>query len=125
MKALRILLLAAVFAGFAGQAFAETYPGPHEAGPGIYKQVFDNEQVRVSEVTFEQGVTIPMHHHSYGHSLYILEGGQLTITYPDGTSAVVDAKAGDVMLRGVEDHSAKNTGSTTVRVLVTEVKSAV
>jgi beta-alanine degradation protein BauB len=105
-------------------AFAAEYPGPHEAGPNIYRLISENDEVRVSEIKFGPGETIPMHHHSYGHSLYVVEGGQLTITKPDGTSAVVDAKAGDVMWMGVEDHSAVNTGTSTVRIIITEVKSS-
>ncbi len=126
---LMVVLLMAASAGFAeeavvSQASGSAYPGPHEAGPSIYTKIFENDAVRVSEIKFNPGDQIPMHHHSYGHSLYILEGGQLTITAPDGKATVLDATAGQVMWMGVEDHSAKNTGTTTVRVLITEVKSS-
>ena len=123
MKALQILVLAFVCSVSTAWA-AETYPGPHEAGPNIYHKIFENDEVRVSEVTFKAGESIPMHHHSYGHCLYVLEAGQLTISHPDGTSVVMDAKAGDVMWMGTEDHAAQNTGTTTVKVLVTEVKKS-
>ena len=121
----RIISLIVVGLAMVSAAVAEeAYPGPHEAGPNIYHLLSDNEHVRVSEIKFNPGDSIPMHHHSYGHSLYILEGGQLTISKPDGSSSVVDAKAGDVMWMGIEDHSAVNTGTTTLRAVITEVKSA-
>lgn len=124
MKYLRFAVLAFSLLT-ASSAFAETYPGPHEAGPDVYKLVSENDQVRVSVATFVPGQKIAMHHHSYGHSLYILEAGQLTISKPDGSSQVLNANVGDVMWMGIEDHSAQNTGTTTVKVLITEVKSAV
>lgn len=108
----------------AGLTFAEgkTYPGPQEAAPNVYKQLFDNEQVRVSEIKFNPGDKAPMHTHPYPHVVYILEGGQLTLTRPDGTSSVLDAKAGETMWMGAETHEAVNTGATVVRATITEIK---
>lgn len=120
----RVISMFLIGLALSATAFAADYPGPHEAGPNIYRLISDNDQVRVSEIKFNVGDSIPMHHHSYGHSLYIVEAGQLTISKPDGSSTVVAAKVGDVMWMGVEDHAAANTGSTVVRVIITEVKSA-
>ena len=105
-------------------AFAEekVYPGPQEGAPNIYKQVFDNDRVRVSEIKFNPSDKAPMHTHPYPHVIYVIEGGQLTITHPDGTSGVVEAKAGDVLWMGAETHKAENTGTTTLRATVTEIK---
>ncbi len=121
-RIVRVLIVAVALAGAGRIASAADYPGPHEAGPTIYTKVFENERIRVSVIKFEPGESIPMHHHSYDHELYILEAGQLTITKPDGTVSVVDAKVGDVMFMGMEDHEAKNTGPTTFRAVVTEIK---
>ena len=116
-----VVLLAAFFSS---QAFAEEkiYPGPQEAAPNVYKQVLDNEKVRVSEITFEPGAKAAMHTHPWPHVVYILEGGELTLTHPDGTSTVAAAKTGDVLWFPAETHEAVNTGKTTVRGTVTEIK---
>ena len=105
-------------------AFAEekTYPGPQEGAPNIYKQLFDNERVRVSEIKFNSGEKAAMHTHSYPHVVYLIEGGQLTLTHTDGTSSVANAKAGDVLWMPAETHEAVNTGTTVVRGTVTELK---
>ena len=105
-------------------AYAEekTYPGPQEGAPNVYKQVFDNDRVRVSEITFEPGAKAAMHTHPYVHVVYILEGGELTITHLDGKPTVVTAKAGDVFWFPAETHEAVNTGKTVVRGTVTEIK---
>ena len=100
----------------------KTYPGPQEGAPNVYKQLFDNDRVRVSEIRFEHGAKAAMHTHPYGHVVYILEGGELTITHPDGTSAVATAKAGDVLWFPAETHEAVNTGQSVVRGTVTEIK---
>ena len=107
-----------------GSAFAEEkiYPSPQEGAPNIYKQLFDNDRVRVSEIKFNPGDKAAMHTHPYPHVVYILEGGQLTITHPDGTSAVVDAKTGDVLWMDPETHEAVNTGTAVLRGTVTEIK---
>ncbi len=120
---------ASIFAGIfmlcsvsAFSAETKTYPGPQEGAPNVYKQLFDNERVRVSEIKFGLGEKAAMHTHPYPHAVYIIEGGELTITHLDGTSAVVKAKAGDVLWMGAETHEAVNTGTTVVRGTVTEIK---
>jgi len=106
----------------AGEAETISYPGPQEAAPNVYKQLFDNEKVRVSEITFKPGDKAPMHTHPWPHAVYVLEAGQLTITKPDGTATVVDAKVGDVMWMAAETHEAVNTGTTQFKATITEVK---
>lgn len=121
----RLTLMTALILIFCvGLTFAEeqTYPGPQEAAPNVYKQLLDNAQVRVSEIKFNPGDKAPMHTHPYPHVVYILEGGQLTLTRPDGTSSVLDAKAGETMWLGTEAHEAVNTGATVFRATVTEIK---
>ncbi len=101
---------------------AQTYPSPQEAAPTVYKQLFDNDRVRVSEIQFEVGEKAPMHSHPYPHVIYVLEGGELTITPLGGAPVVAKANAGDVLYMGVETHEAVNTGTTVFRATVTEIK---
>ncbi len=113
-----------VFVLCAGIASAEeTYPGPHEAGPSIYSQLFDNERTRVSEIKFAPADKIAMHTHAYDHLVYVLEAGQLTLSSPDGKTSVVDGTVGQVMWLAKETHAAENTGQTTFRALVVELKA--
>ena len=117
--ALGLFVLSVVVPAFAEE---KTYPGPQEGAPNVYKQVFDNDRVRVSEIKFEPGAKAAMHTHPYVHVVYILEGGELTVTHPDGTSTVATVKAGDVLWFPAETHEAVNTGKTVVRGTVTELK---
>ena len=120
----RILLALAFVTVCAGwvQAEEKIYPGPQEGAPNVYHQIFDNEKVRISEITFKPGEKAAMHTHAYPHAVYVLEGGTLTITKSDGTSTVVTGKPGDVFWMGPETHEAVNTGATVFRATVTEVK---
>ena len=123
MKRLVSIVAMTVLLG-SGFTFAKekTYPTPQEGAPNVYKQLFDNERVRVSEIKFNVGEKAAMHTHPYPHVVYVIEGGQLTLSHPDGTSSVVNAKAGDVIWMGTETHEAVNTGTTVVRGTVTEIK---
>lgn len=111
-----LLLIAATF--MARFSFAAD---PLEVAPDMYKLVYENDRVRVMQVTFEVGQAIPEHSHP-DHFVYVLEGGSLKITKADGTVADAEVKAGDVIWIDAETHSAVNTGTSAVRLLVTELK---
>jgi beta-alanine degradation protein BauB len=95
---------------------------PLTVAPDMYSLVFENERVRVMQVVFKAGQSIKKHTHSNDHFVYVLEGGQLTITKADGSSSVADLKTGQVVWIPAETHSAKNTGTTQVKLLVNELK---
>lgn len=116
------LMMVAMVALTVGAFAEETYPGPHEAGPNIYSKQFENDRVCVSEIKFNPGDKIAMHTHIYDHFVYVLEPGQLTLSYPDGKTSVVNGTAGQVLWIVKESHAAKNTGTTVFRALVVELK---
>ncbi len=106
----------------ASMVSAETYPDPLEAGPDIYKKVFENEKVRVSEIRFNPGDEITMHTHSFDHFIYVLDAGKLVLSYPDGKTVELQGAAGQVIWVPKESHSAKNTGDRVFRALIVELK---
>lgn len=94
---------------------------PLEVGPDIYKKVFENDRVRVSDITFKVGDKIAMHSHP-DHFVYVLEDGKLTLSYPDGTSKDFVGKKGEVVWIPAESHSAVNASDTEFKALVVELK---
>jgi quercetin dioxygenase-like cupin family protein len=104
--------------GFAGIASAAD---PLEVAPDMYKKDFENDRVRVMTVTFAPGQSIPEHSHP-DHFAYVLQTGTLKITKPTGEVTEVTPKVGDVIWSPAETHSAVNTGSTPVKLLVVELK---
>lgn len=117
-KKIMALMLFLVVAFMTRIAFAAD---PLEVAPEMYKLKFENERVRVMEVTFQPGEKIAEHSHP-DHFVVVEEGGQLQISHPDGSVMDADLKVGDVIWIDAESHWAANTGTTTVRLLVTELK---
>ncbi len=94
---------------------------PLGGAPDMYKLKFENERVRVMEVTFAPGASIAMHSHP-DHFVHVASGGKLTLSYSDGTSKEIDAKTGDILWLNAESHAAVNHGDTEVKLLVVELK---
>jgi quercetin dioxygenase-like cupin family protein len=95
---------------------------PVKAASNVYKKVLlDNDQVRVLQVEFAPGGVAPWHWHP-NHVIYALTGGKLEITDKDKPATVLDIKAGDTMYLPAVTHMAKNIGTTTVKLVVTELK---
>ncbi len=90
--------------------------------PTIYKVLVENERVRVLDVNVKPGETVPFHSHP-DYSIYVVEGGTgRFFSAPGDTGVAVELKAGAAMWHDAETHSVKNTGKTTVHVVVTELK---
>ena len=97
---------------------------PVKAAPNVYKNVLlDNEMIRVIEIQFAPGETAAWHQH-LSHVIYALTDGKLEITDKDKPPVIVDIKAGTAMYMPAVTHMAKNIGTTTVKLVVTELKPA-
>lgn len=130
----KYFLLLAVMVGLASASFAADKAkvkavvppasmDPLMVAPDMYKKVFENDRVRVMEVTFQPGQKIAPHTHP-DHFVYVLSGGQLTISKADGTSSIADVTPGQVIWINAETHWAVNTGSSIAKLLVTELNEA-
>lgn len=104
-----------------GLASAANAQDPLAVAPHMYKKLFENERVRVMQVTFNPGDSILSHSHP-DHHVYAASGGILKISKPDGTSADADIKTGDVLFIPAETHWAKNVGTTPIKLIVNELK---
>jgi quercetin dioxygenase-like cupin family protein len=98
---------------------------PMTAAGNVYKKVLlDNDKVRVLQVEFAPGDVAPWHQHP-DHVVYALTDGKLEITDKGKPASVLEIKAGDTMYLTATTHMAKNIGTGTVKLVVTELKSAV
>ena len=93
---------------------------PLEVAPDMYKKHFENDRVRVAEVTFQPGQEIAVHSHP-DHVAYLLSGGKLSVT-TNGKAEDIEVKTGDVVWFDAVTHEATNVGTTEVRILVIELK---
>jgi len=110
--------LAVAFLLAATAAFAQD---PVKAAPEAFKERLNNDHVRVLEYTSKPGQKEAMHSHP-AVLLYVIQGGKLKSTAPDGTSKVIDYKTGDVIWRDAVTHSGENVGTTEMKSLLIEVK---
>lgn len=97
-------------------------PDAPTAGPDIYKMVFENDKVRVFEVTFAPGAKIAMHQHP-DHAIYALTAGTLKITPEGGEAKDMTVKAGDAGFFPGESHAAENATDKEIKVALVELKA--
>ncbi|MDT8321779.1 MAG: cupin domain-containing protein [Xanthomonadales bacterium] len=121
---MRILLALILVSLAASTPAAEQSIDPVRVSPDMYSVLLENEHVRVVEYRIEPGQKEPWHTHP-AKAMYVIEGGRLKITLPDGTSFVADEEAGKAHWMGaVGRHYGENVGDTTVRIVMVEVKAA-
>lgn len=93
------------------------------ASPANFKLLLENEHVRVLEYTLKPGEKDQWHTHP-AKSSYVVSGGQLTVHLENGDSILADEKTGTALwMDHVGKHYVQNTGNTTVKIILTEIKS--
>jgi quercetin dioxygenase-like cupin family protein len=68
------------------------------------KVLAEDDKVRVLHFTPTKGDKTPVHSHPET-VLYVIKGGKIRTTLPDGTSTVVELKSGQASLRASVTHS--------------------
>ncbi len=89
--------------------------------PKHYTVVFENERVRVLRVQYEPGEESVMHAHPANVAVF-LSDGHTTFTLPGGKTSVANMKAGQVQWSGAEQHMPDNTGTTSVSLILVELR---
>lgn len=88
----------------------------------IKKVLVDTTLITAAEITLEPGQKTDVHTHP-AHFLYALTGGQLTVTMTNGKTEVIDLTPGFSGFSSPEGpHSTQNTGKTTVKFIIVELK---
>ena len=90
---------------------------------GQVKPLLDNDQVRIYETTIKVGEKTPEHSHPADEATYVLSGGKIKLTLPNGTTRTEERKTGEVRWRSApETHVAENVGDTELRFLIIQLK---
>lgn len=89
--------------------------------PEVHTVVFENDMVRLLEVSVKPGASVPMHTNPENIN-YILQGGTLRLVEPDGTAVDVQLAERQVIPAPVGRHAVENVGPTLVRTLCIELK---
>ncbi len=83
----------------------------------------DNARVRVLEASLAPGEKENMHSHP-AYVFYVIEGGKIRNHAADGKTSETTLNAGDVVYREPLTHWAENIGTTTIRLVLVELKDA-
>jgi len=114
----------AVLAAAAANGQQPAQIDPVAVSPDRFTVLLDNPQVRVVEYTLRPGERDQWHTHPAKVS-YVVSGGQLRIHLADGTSFLSEEAQGTaVWMDALPRHYAENVGKTDVKIVLTEVKSA-
>src|SRR5919199_4739280 len=93
---------------------------PVEVAPDIYQVALENDRVRVLSINQKPGQTSPEHWHP-AFVLYIVNGGRVKFSYPDGESEELDVQAGQAIWGDEVADAVENTGNTEVHAVCVEV----
>ena len=88
--------------------------------------LFENERIRVWDITLEPGESLPLHRHRTTYFYRCEAGGTVRVGLPDGSAEVYESPRDDVHFHeiGPDDlvvHDLANVGETTVRFTTVEL----
>ena len=81
----------------------------------------DNAQVRVLQAVLPPGAQEKPHSHP-ASVFYVIEGGKVRNHLPEGKVAETELVAGQTTYRDATTHWAENVGTTTIRLVIVELK---
>lgn len=91
--------------------------------PDLHTVIYEDDKMRLLKVTVPSGATADMHWHPHNVN-YVLAGGTLEFTKPDGSAVSVDLSEGQVTSATTDIfHAVKNTGDKTVGTIQVELKN--
>ncbi len=88
-------------------------------GPSI-KKLADSLGIKLFITTLKPGDTATLHSHP-DHAVYVLEGGEIAVSFQGGPRTIMKLQKGAGFVSGPLSDAAKNTGKTTVKLLIAHV----
>lgn len=104
--------------------FSSTFAGAQDVAVVNAKTIkvkLDNNRVRVLEAVLQPGDKEQMHSHP-ASVVYVLAGGKVRNHSADGKISEIEYAAGDTLYRSPITHWAENIGSTTIHLVLVELK---
>ena len=93
------------------------------ASAALRQKLLENEQVLVVETSYPVGSSVPTHTHRYPHVIYVINGGTVQTTAPDGTVGTVELGPRETLWAEAGAHATLNIGATPVRIVEIEIKT--
>jgi beta-alanine degradation protein BauB len=111
-------ILAFVFLFIAAIAVAQDVA---VVNPKTTRVTLENNRVRVIEARLEPGQKEQMHSHP-ASVVYVIAGGKVRNHSANGKTNEIEYKPGDTFYRDPLTHWAENIGTTTIRLVLVELK---
>ncbi len=102
---------------------AATAQDPLPLYPENYKVLLENDRVRVLDFQLKKGAKEDFHAHPAAVT-YVLTPFKIRFTFPDGSTRVREAKAGEIFYGDALIHASENIGETDAHGLLIEMKAA-
>lgn len=119
MRILKIMTLGWLTVLFAVTAMAQD---PVPTCPDNYKVLAENDRVRVLDFQLKRGARENFHSHPAAVT-YVLAPFKIRFSFPDGTTRIREAKAGDVFFGEALVHASENIGNTDAHGILVEMKT--
>lgn len=117
-------IISAVIVAFTAIAWTMSVSAqdPAAVNSKTIKVKFENDRVRVLEAELPPGVKEQVHSHP-AYVIYVLAGGKVRNYAVDGKTTEAELKTGEVLYRDPLTHAAENIGSTTMHLILVELKT--
>jgi beta-alanine degradation protein BauB len=123
---MRFIISGAIAAAFTFIAWTTSVSAqdPTVVNAKTIKIKFENDRVRVLEAELPPGVKEQLHSHP-AYVIYVLAGGKVRNYAADGKTNETELKTGEVIYRDPLTHAAENIGTTTMHMILVELKTPV
>ena len=91
--------------------------------PDVHRILFENDAIRVLEVSVPPGTRVPMHTNPENVN-YIIKAGTLRLVEPNGATVDIELAERQVIPAPVGRHAVENVGPSEVRTICIELKGA-
>ena len=119
------IIISAVIASvtFIGWTTSAPAQDPAVVLASTVKVKLENDKVRVLEAQLPAGVKEAVHSHP-AYVIYVIAGGKVRNYSADGKmTSEAELKAGDVIYREPLTHASENIGTTTIHLIMVEMKA--
>ncbi len=94
---------------------------PVKVEANVISKVFgDTLGVKFYELIIKPGDSVGLHSHP-DHLVYVIDGGIVELKNKDGVATPTEFKTGMGVVTGPDIHSGKNTGTTTIKMVVADI----
>jgi len=84
------------------------------------QKIADTLGIKMFIVTMKPGDSAALHSHP-DYAVYVLQGGEMAVTAQGSSRRIVKLESGKGLVIGPSTHTEKNTGKTTIKLLLTHI----